>query len=235
MSNRIKWQGSKGNGSAKCATNSDGRDFRDCSDPLETILREGWPLAKRNNHYETAFGAFLRYRRIPYVAVDETRRSLTGERSLKNIDYIVSPRQQERSWLVDIKGRRFSTGKSQYWRNWCTAEELASLAGWEALFGERFTALLVFAYEVVGDLAPLPAEQLFEHSGTIYGFVGVRLDHYVSWSRQLSQRWQTVTVPVPKFRALARPAEAYFAEVVRPADSNAVDRESPLAGTPVAR
>jgi hypothetical protein len=191
-------------------------------------------MAKRDNHYETAFGAFLRYRRIPYIAVDETRRSLAGERSLKNIDYIVSPRQQDRSWLVDIKGRRFPTGKSQYWRNWCTAEELASLAGWEALFGERFAALLVFAYEVVGDLAPLPAEQLFEHNGAIYGFVGVRLDHYVSWSRQLSQRWQTVTVPVQKFRALARPVESYFTEASVPVNPNATDEETAPSEAPVA-
>lgn len=169
-------------------------------------------MAKRDNHYESAFAAFLRCRGIPYVAVDETRRSLAGQRSLKNLDFIVSPRQQTQSWLVDIKGRRFPTGRTQYWRNWCTAEELSSLSGWEALFGDRFTALLVFAYEVVGDLAPLPADQLFEHGRAIYGFVGVRLDHYVSWSRPLSQRWNTVTVSIPKFRALARPIEALFSE-----------------------
>jgi hypothetical protein len=169
-------------------------------------------MAKRDNHYESAFAAYLRCRGIPYVAVDETRRSLAGERPLKNLDFIVSPHQQTRSWLVDIKGRRFPTGKSQYWRNWCTAEELASLSGWEALFGDRFTALLVFAYEVVGDLAPLPADQLFEHGGAIYGFVGVRLDHYVSWSHPLSRRWNTVTISIPKFRALARPIEALFSE-----------------------
>ena len=167
-------------------------------------------MAKRDNHYESAFAAFLRCRGIPYVAVDETRRSRAGQQSLKNLDFIVSPHQQNRSWLVDVKGRRFPTGRSQYWRNWCTAEELASLSGWESLFGDRFTAALVFAYEVVGDLAPLPADQLFEHAGALYGFVGVRLDHYVSWSRPLSRRWNTVTVSIPKFRALARPIETLF-------------------------
>ena len=167
-------------------------------------------MAKRDNHYESAFAAFLRCRGIPYVAVDESRRSLAGQRSLKNIDFIVSPAQQACSWLVDVKGRRFPTGRSQFWRNWCTEEELASLSGWEALFGDRFAALLVFAYEVVGDLAPLPPSQLFEHGGAIYGFVGVRLDHYISWSRPLSRRWQTVTVSIPKFRALARPMDAFL-------------------------
>ncbi len=186
-------------------------------------------MAKRDNHYETAFAAFLRCRGIPYVSVDETRRSLAGQRSLKNLDFIVSPPPQRRSWLVDVKGRRFPTGQSQYWRNWVTAEELSSLSGWEALFGERFTALLVFAYEVVGELAPLPVEQLFAHGGAIYGFVGVRLDHYVSWSRQLSQRWNTVTVSIPKFRALARPVEAYFAET-----ATAAGLAATAAGAPVA-
>jgi hypothetical protein len=82
-------------------------------------------------------------------------------------------------------------------------------------------------------LAPLPADQLFEHGGTIYGFVGVRLDHYVSWSRQLSQRWQTVTVPVAKFRALARPVEAYFSEAAGPALGYAVEPENAAAGASV--
>jgi hypothetical protein len=169
-----------------------------------------WGVAKRDNHYESAFAAYLRSRGIPYVAVNETRRSFAGERSLKNLDFIVSPPRQNRSWLVDIKGRRFPTGHSQYWRNWCTEEELASLSGWESLFGERFTALLVFAYQVGGDIAPLPAGQLFEHGGALYGFVGVRLDHYVSWSKPLSQRWRTVTVSIPTFRALAKPVEVFL-------------------------
>lgn len=192
-------------------------------------------MAKRDNHYEAAFGAFLRCRGIPYVAVDETRRSLVGERPLKNLDYIVSPQRQDRSWLVDVKGRRFPTGKSQYWRNWCTAEELASLSSWETLFGERFTALLVFAYEVVGDLAPLPPEQLFQHGGGLYGFVGVRLDHYVSWSRQLSARWKTVTVPIPKFRALARPVEGFFAAPSLAGELSAAELASAPRGVPVGR
>lgn len=191
-------------------------------------------MAKRDNHYEAAFAAYLRHRGIPYVAVDEARRSLAGERPLKNLDYIVSPRLQPRSWLVDIKGRRFPSGKGQYWRNWCTAEELASLSGWEALFGPQFTALLVFAYEVVGELAPLPVEQLFEHGGALYGFVGVRLDHYASWSRQLSRRWNTVTVSIPKFRALARPMDAFFTSQQLTDPVLAVDQGGPAAGAPMA-
>lgn len=186
-------------------------------------------MTKRDNHYEAAFEAYLRARTIPYVAVDETRRSLTvsanpsnaadGEnQSLKSLDFIVSPLpangQRSGSWLVDVKGRRFTTGSSkQYWKNWSTADELRSLAHWESLFAGQFQSLLVFAYNVVGDQAPLPAEQLFEFRGGLYGFLGIRLDHYAGWSKILSPKWQTVTIPAKQFRALARPCDELFGVV----------------------
>lgn len=171
-------------------------------------------MAKRDNHYEAAFEAYLRWLAIPYVAVDETRRTLAGDLSLKSLDFLVSPLGNRSpgacNWLVDVKGRRFPTGKSQYWRNWCTREELTSLAGWETLFTPGGAGLLVFAYNVVGDRAPLAAEELFVHRSSLYGFVGIRLDHYTSWARQLSVRWDTVAVPTAKFRALARPVRELF-------------------------
>jgi hypothetical protein len=160
-------------------------------------------MAKRENHYEAAFEAWLRVRKIPYLAVDETKRSLAEGRSLKNLDFVVSPPSLPHSWLVDVKGRRFPTGKS-YWKNWVTAEELQSLASWEALFGDRFSGLLVFAYNVVGELAPLPADELFPFRGGLYGFVGIRLEHYASWAQPLSPRWGTVSIPTNRFRSLAQ-------------------------------
>jgi hypothetical protein len=167
-------------------------------------------MAKRDNHYEAAFEAWLRQLRVPYIAVNESRRSAAGNRTLKSLDFVVSPPGQPGSWLVDVKGRQFPTAKRQYWRNWSTADELASLSGWEALFGPRSEGLLIFAYNVVGDQAPLPAEELFVHRGSLYGFVGIRLDHYTSWARPLSQRWNTVSVPIPRFRALARSVREIF-------------------------
>ncbi len=160
-------------------------------------------MARRNNHYEAAFEAWLRSRKIPYLAVDETKRSLAEGCSLKNLDFVISPPSLSHSWLIDVKGRRFPTGQS-YWKNWVTADELTSLASWETLFGERFSSLLVFAYNVVGDLAPLPEGELFPFRDGLYGFVGIRLDHYTSWARPLSERWRTVSVPAGKFRSLAQ-------------------------------
>ena len=69
-------------------------------------------MAKRDNHYEAAFEAYLRDRRLPYVAVDEGRRALAADGSLKSLDFIVSP-PGARSWLVDVKGRRFPSGDEE--------------------------------------------------------------------------------------------------------------------------
>ncbi len=172
-------------------------------------------MAKRDNHYEAAFEAWLRWLRVPYVAVDEAHRSAMPqvalpERTIKSLDFIVSPPSCSGAWLVDVKGRQFPTAGRQFWRNWSTADELESLASWEALFEKGSTGLLVFAYNVIGELAPLPAEELFVYREKLYGFVGIRLDHYTSFARQLSPRWGTVTVATARFRELARPAREFF-------------------------
>ncbi len=178
-------------------------------------------MANRHNHYEAAFEAYLRARRIPYVAVDESRRSLMGDETLKSLDFIVSPQRLSLggaaspptacSWLVDVKGRRFSSGPHRkLWNNWSTSDDLKSLARWEELFGPQFHGALVFAYNVDGDLAPLPPEQMFEHRGGLYGFVAISLDLYAAWAKRLSIRWDTVSMPTAQFRELARPADAFF-------------------------
>jgi hypothetical protein len=172
-------------------------------------------MAKRDNHYEAAFESWLRWLRVPYVAVDEAHRAalpkaMSPDRTIKSLDFIVSPPQSGGAWLVDIKGRQFPTAGRQFWRNWSTADELESLASWETLFDKTSTGLLVFAYNVVGDQAPLPREELFIFRDRLYGFVGIRLDHYASFATPLSARWGTVHVPVGRFRELARPARELF-------------------------
>ena len=78
-------------------------------------------MAKRENQYEAAFEAYLRTNRIPYVAVDEAKRSRWAEGSIKSLDFIVSP-PGDAAWLVDVKGRRFPSGEQkQYWKNWSDA------------------------------------------------------------------------------------------------------------------
>ena len=168
-------------------------------------------MADRTNHYEAAFEAYLRHRRVPYVAVDEAKRSNLGDGSLKSLDFMVS-RSTAGSWLVDVKGRSFPSGRQkQYWKNWSTRDDLQSLAAWERLFGPAFEALFVFAYQVIGDRAPLPPDQLFRHRDLLYGFVGIRLCDYVRFARPLSMRWDTVAMPAARFRELAEPFEDFLA------------------------
>jgi len=162
-------------------------------------------MANRTNHYEAALEAYLRRWRIPYLAIDETRRSLLGERSVKNLDFVVAA-PGGASWLVDVKGRRFPAGRGrQFWKNWSTHDDLESMMQWQALFGERARGLFVFAYHLVGRESPVPAEQVFTHAGELYGFVGIRLTDYAQHAGQLSPRWETISLPTSEFRRLARP------------------------------
>ena len=169
-------------------------------------------MAKRDNHYEAAFEAFLRGRGVPYVAVDETKRSLLGSESIKNLDFIVSAADGRR-WLVDVKGRLFpsvSRGGKHYWKNWSTRDDLKSLTRWERLFGDGFQALFVFAYQVVGERAPLPRARLFSYRDRLYGFLAIRLQQYLESARVISPKWDTVAMPTPGFRESAQALDELF-------------------------
>jgi hypothetical protein len=179
-------------------------------------------MAKRENHYEAAFEAYLRHWRVPYVAVDEARRSRWAGGSIKSLDFIVSP-PGRLSWLVDVKGRRFPSGEQKhYWKNWSTRDDLVSMARWERLFGERFGGLFVFAYNVVGELAPLAADELFEFRGGLYGFVAIRVREYGTHARPISTRWDTLAMPAAPFRQLAAPVSSFLFDerTARPATAS---------------
>jgi hypothetical protein len=168
-------------------------------------------MAKRDNHYEAAFEEYLRVKQVPYIAVDESKRALLGGESLKSLDFIVSPAAGP-SWLIDVKGRRFPAGEQQkqYWRNWSTADDIRSLVAWQRLFGPGAQGLFVFAYEVVADRAPLPLDQLFSYHDRLYGFLGVRLADYKAFAKPLSAAWDTLAMPVAKFRELAASVDEFF-------------------------
>ena len=169
-------------------------------------------MAQRHNHYEAAFEAYLRERRMAYVAVSEQRRCLVppgifSEReSLKNLDFIVSPSDWI-SLLVDVKGRRFPSGErsKQYWKNWTRWDDLESMARWQDRLGEGSRALLLFAYHLVGDRSPVAPERLYRFGGRWYAFLAVRVADYVQFARPLSAKWQTVAMPTRQFREAAFP------------------------------
>jgi hypothetical protein len=169
-------------------------------------------MANRDNHYEAAFEEWLRWRRLPYVAVDEAKRSRWAGGSIKSLDFIVSPPAAP-GWLIDVKGRRFPAGRQKhYWKNWSTRDDLHSLAHWERLFGGQFGGLFVFAYNVVGDRSPLPRESLFAFRGGMYGFLAVPLADYARHARPISPRWDTLAMPTAAFRQLATPLAGLLPE-----------------------
>ncbi len=170
-------------------------------------------MAKRSNHYELAFEDYLRQHRVAYVAVNEQRRSLIAQGSLKNLDFIVSPTDSV-SLLVDVKGRQFPSGtkSKQYWRNWSTWDDLHSMARWQAKMGDDSCALFVFAYEVIGERSPIDSAELFAFRDRWYAFLAVRIADYVQFCRPLSEKWQTVAMPTKLFRQAAFP----FAELLHP-------------------
>jgi hypothetical protein len=163
-------------------------------------------MAKRDNHYEAAFEAYLRERRVAYVAVDEQRRSRLGEGSLKNVDFLVSPADGA-TLLVDVKGRRFPSGQRtpQYWRNWTTWDDLRSLARWQDRLGDGSVALFGFMFHVVAERSPLPPERLFVHRERAYAILAVRVADYIRFARPLSAKWQTASIPAAVFRQAAVP------------------------------
>ena len=169
-------------------------------------------MAIRGNHYDAAFEAFLRTRRTPYVAVDEQRRALLEQQSLKSMDFIVYSTKAA-NLLVDVKGRRFPSGDPESghrWENWATAEDLPALLKWQEVFGNDFRALLVFAYHIVSDAEREKFDDLFSFRDRVYAFYGVWADAYRQEMRTRSESWQTVTVPSRAFRELRSPIDAFL-------------------------
>jgi hypothetical protein len=164
-------------------------------------------VALRGNHYDAAFEAFLRTRRTPYVAVDEQRRALLEQQSLKSMDFIVYS-QKAANLLVDVKGRRFPSGDPESghrWENWATAEDLPALLKWQDVFGNDFRAVLVFAYHIVSDAERVKFDDLYSFRDRLYSFYGVWADDYRKAMHTRSESWQTVSVPSGPYRELRSP------------------------------
>jgi hypothetical protein len=156
-------------------------------------------MVLRSNHYDVAFEAYLRSRRTPYVSVDETRRALLEQASLKSMDFIVYSARRP-NLLVDVKGRRFPSGDAatgHRWENWTTAEDLPALQTWQTVFGADFRAVLVFAYHVMGERAQSEFDSLFSFRDAQYAFYGVWVDDYREAMQMTSFCNSTALRPIP--------------------------------------
>ncbi len=168
-------------------------------------------MAQRTNHYDVAFEEFLRQSRVPYVSVDETKRALLHNASLKSMDFIVYS-DKTRNLLVDVKGRRFPSGGDQghRWENWATRDDIDCLLKWEQVFGGDFRALLVFAYHVTGPAGDHGLEACHTFRDRTYAFYGVWADQYGGAMRQRSARWETVWLPAEPFQQLRSPISSFL-------------------------
>lgn len=173
-------------------------------------------MARRHNHYEAAFEAYIRALRVPCVAVDEAKRAISGTDGVKNPDFLLYPRQGP-NLVVEVKGKlgKNALGRRP-WENWVTTDDLDGLARWQTLFGPGFRAVLVFSYaEAVPVLvslsapAPLPTAAVdpgaFGFRGRLYRFWAVALDEYLEHLRSRGPAWRAVAMARAEFRRRVRP------------------------------
>ena len=167
----------------------------------------------RSNHYEAAFEAYLRQRRLCYIAVDESRRSLLDKGPVKSLDFIVYGDATARL-LIDVKGRKFPGGTEakprRVWQCWAERDDVDGLERWSARFGLGYTGLLVFAYDIQSFVRlHLDTPDLWEWRGHRYLFRAVAIDVYRSHMKTRSPKWGTVDLPTPVFRDHVRPFRTF--------------------------
>jgi hypothetical protein len=167
----------------------------------------------RGNHYETAFEAYLRDRRLGYVAVDESRRSSLADEPVKSIDFIVYGSGGSKL-LVDIKGRKFpgkSKGKlRRIWQNWVEEDDVEGLERWQASFGPEYRALLVFAYYILPEVEMRRGTaDVWVWRGRRYLMRAVPVIDYRQHMRVRSPKWRTVHLPMAVYRDVVRPLRVF--------------------------
>lgn len=180
-------------------------------------------MAQRRHHYEHAFERYLRDQRVPYISVDEAKKSLlpqseqlttrTGDeapRKLKNFDFVIYG--SGGNLLVEVKGRRLpkirlkdgSPAKPRM-ESWVTLDDIDALRRWQLLFGPEFEPMFVFMYWC----EDVPPDGLFvetvAHRGRWYTMRCIDLSSYTQAMRVRSPKWGTMYVPSADFEALSRP------------------------------
>lgn len=169
-------------------------------------------MVNRLIHYEAAFEHYLRLRQVPYVAVDEAKKALFANASLKSFDFVVYSGEGP-NLLVDVKGRKFPyiTGRQRrYWENWVEQADLDDLARWEEIFGYGFQGLLVFVYHLGGAELTTHFDDCIEFRGEHYAFVAAQSSLYARHARQRSRSWDTVSMPLALFRELSSGISAFI-------------------------
>ncbi|MFP4107284.1 MAG: HYExAFE family protein [Phycisphaerae bacterium] len=173
-------------------------------------------MAHRNIHYEAAFEDYLRAKGWPYIAVDESKKAIFADASVKSFDFLVYSRSGP-NLLTDVKGRKFpdcvpgrKRGNTRAWENWITRDDVDGLSEWEHVFGRDFRAMLVFAYWLQGPPQRSPFRDIHLFRNKYYAFVGIHLDLYVQHAKPRSARWKTISVPSRVLAERARDVSTFL-------------------------
>lgn len=169
---------------------------------------------QRHHHYELAFEEFLRARRMPYVAVDEARKTLLPASpsapqpaALKSFDCVVYTHHGPR--LIDVKGRKLTSARAHAapaaMQNWVTREDIQALTHWQSLFGPAFSALFAFVYWCTAQPPDGLFHEIIDFRNRWYCLRCVSLNDYIHAMRPRSEKWGTVSLPARDFLRLSTP------------------------------
>jgi len=169
------------------------------------------PKGIDHEHYERAFEEWLRRGRVPFVPVEQVRRSPGREGPIKSFDFLVHA--GERHYIVDVKGKCFpevSRGREVYWENWIHFSDLEGLFAWEGHFGEGYTGLLVYCYWLQLPAGGPAVARTITTGVRDYLIVAIPARTFAENCRRRSTRWQAVHVPVRRFTSLVKPVEHFI-------------------------
>lgn len=157
------------------------------------------------NRYERAFENWLLDHGVPYVRSDEHRRLGSSRKSVKNFDFLLSPRA-DRKVIVEVKGRTFAgttlVGLAGF-DCWVTMDDIESLQVWRRALGDGHEAIFVFAYRVAQADVDFDGHEVLPLGSDRYVFFCVRLDDYLQHSTRRSPKWRTMMLPADSFRRYA--------------------------------
>jgi len=166
-------------------------------------------------HYERAVRAHLTEQGVPFVAVDEARRAITGgdtrplrapgggarPGTIKTFDLLLYGRPNV---LLELKGRKLPAGSKRL-ENWVTQDDVDSLLRWEGLFGREYVGAFAFVYRCEGEPPDPLFEQVWRHREAWYAIRTIAAGAYAAVMRVRSRRWGTVSVPTGEFERLSGP------------------------------
>ncbi len=186
-------------------------------------------MAQRRHHYEVALESYLRDHRIPYISIDEARRSLLPSiaslrvaegPALKAFDFVVYGSSE--NLLLEVKGRRLGP-RTRRLESWVTRDDIDSLRAWSSLFGNGFRPTLLFVYWCEEQPPDALFTELFTHKDRAYALRSISVDDYARAMRPRSPKWGTVDLAPRDFESLSQPFLSHPSRALQPAPLAAME------------